>query len=284
MELEHPDPVRAGRRRRVLITGAGGQLGHALLRAFSDDDVLALSRADWDVTHLPGDAVPRDRARPRPAHGGVDRRRRRRGRPAGCGGRERRRDGARRRAEGAARHVLDRLRVRRPQALAVRRVGRPEPDRPRTVGRSSTARRRPGRERVGRAHVVAVRCRPGTTSSGRCSGSAPSATRSRSWTTSVAARRSSGTSPRQCAGSSTTTFRRGSGTSRPTATARGPTSRRRSSRRPVSTAASAGSRPPSSSVRRRGPPTRFSGASVRARRASRTGATGSARASRRCGG
>ena len=50
MELEHPDPVRAGRRRRVLITGAGGQLGRALERAFAGDDVLAFTRADWDVT------------------------------------------------------------------------------------------------------------------------------------------------------------------------------------------------------------------------------------------
>jgi dTDP-4-dehydrorhamnose reductase len=59
MELEHPDPVRAGRRRRVLITGAGGQLGHALGRVFSDDDVLALSRAEWDVTEPFGDTVSR---------------------------------------------------------------------------------------------------------------------------------------------------------------------------------------------------------------------------------
>jgi dTDP-4-dehydrorhamnose reductase len=57
MELEHPDPVRAGRRRRVLITGAGGQLGRALAREFASDDVLALTRAEWDVTHPPSDTV-----------------------------------------------------------------------------------------------------------------------------------------------------------------------------------------------------------------------------------
>jgi dTDP-4-dehydrorhamnose reductase len=57
MELGNADPVRAGRRRRVLITGAGGQLGRALQRAFSGDDVLALTRADWDVTQPPSDTV-----------------------------------------------------------------------------------------------------------------------------------------------------------------------------------------------------------------------------------
>jgi dTDP-4-dehydrorhamnose reductase len=69
MELEQPDPVRAGRRRvgarpaspgrrkrRILITGAGGQLGHALRESFSDEDVTALTRSDWDVTQPP----PRD--------------------------------------------------------------------------------------------------------------------------------------------------------------------------------------------------------------------------------
>jgi dTDP-4-dehydrorhamnose reductase len=55
--VEHadPDPVRA---RRVLITGAGGQLGRALQEAFADDDVVALAHADWDVA-LPAPPLPR---------------------------------------------------------------------------------------------------------------------------------------------------------------------------------------------------------------------------------
>jgi dTDP-4-dehydrorhamnose reductase len=59
MEHQHPDSVRPGRR-RVLITGAGGQLGAALQQAFAGDDVLALTHADWDVTHPAGSNVPRD--------------------------------------------------------------------------------------------------------------------------------------------------------------------------------------------------------------------------------
>jgi dTDP-4-dehydrorhamnose reductase len=47
VEHRDPDPVRT--RRRTLITGAGGQLGSALVHEFAADEVLALDRAGWDV-------------------------------------------------------------------------------------------------------------------------------------------------------------------------------------------------------------------------------------------
>ena len=47
--MEHDDADPLGARRRTLITGAGGQLGHALAGAFTGDDVVALGRDGWDV-------------------------------------------------------------------------------------------------------------------------------------------------------------------------------------------------------------------------------------------
>src|SRR5260221_6432218 len=64
MEQPNTDPLAARQRRlpvsRVLVTGAGGQLGRALQEAFADDDVLALAHADWDVALPPPELPPLD--------------------------------------------------------------------------------------------------------------------------------------------------------------------------------------------------------------------------------
>jgi dTDP-4-dehydrorhamnose reductase len=44
--------------RGVLLTGADGQLGAALREAFADTNVVALTRAKWDVTLPPPPALP----------------------------------------------------------------------------------------------------------------------------------------------------------------------------------------------------------------------------------
>ena len=59
--MEHTDthPVREGRVRRILITGAGGQLGRALAEAFAPEgDLVALSHKDWDVSLPPPSGLP----------------------------------------------------------------------------------------------------------------------------------------------------------------------------------------------------------------------------------
>jgi dTDP-4-dehydrorhamnose reductase len=57
VEDDRSDPVDAGRRRRVLITGAGGQLGRALATTFGPDDVVALGHDDWDVAYPASEEV-----------------------------------------------------------------------------------------------------------------------------------------------------------------------------------------------------------------------------------
>jgi dTDP-4-dehydrorhamnose reductase len=50
--LEHDIADLVGTR-RVVVTGAGGQLGTALAEEFADDQVIALTRREWDVAQPP---------------------------------------------------------------------------------------------------------------------------------------------------------------------------------------------------------------------------------------
>jgi len=57
--VEHRNADRLdSRRRRLLVTGAGGQLGRALVDEFAGDEVVALRHEDWDVA-LPAPRLPK---------------------------------------------------------------------------------------------------------------------------------------------------------------------------------------------------------------------------------
>ena len=227
----------AGGKRRVVITGAGGQLGRALTETFAGDELVALSHEDWDVALPPPPLEAPDLV----LHAGrVDERRRRRGRSAGRGGRQRRRDAERGVARGAARLLLDRLRLRRDEAHAVRRVRRAEPAL--RVRPDEAARRGGGRRaRVDRALVVALR--PDRAQL-RAHDAAPRRRARRGRRRGRPARLADvRRAPRRGDALDRRAARSASTTSRRRATARGPTSRRRSSRRPGSRRACAGSPP-----------------------------------------
>ena len=53
---------------KVLVTGAGGQLGHDVVRAFADEDVVAASHAVLDTTDSRGRTRRRERSPTRRGH------------------------------------------------------------------------------------------------------------------------------------------------------------------------------------------------------------------------
>ena len=121
-------------------------------------------------------------------------------RSAGRGGGQRRRDAARRFARSAARRVLERLRLRRDEADAVRRVRRAEPAV--RVRPDEAARRGGGRRgRVDRAQLVAFRPDRQELRANDARARARARRSRPSSTTSAARRRTSAISRSQCASS-----------------------------------------------------------------------------------
>ena len=169
----------------MLITGAGGQLGRALVEEFPE--ALALTRAEWDVTlPAPGSSRPPDLVLHAAAWTDVD--------------------GAEDDPQGAAAvNVGGTANVAALGAPLVyyssdyvfdgrKREPYVESDGPNPVsayGRSKLHGEAAAGEGRGSSAARGSSARPGTTSCGRCSGSARSATRSRSSTTSAARRRTS---------------------------------------------------------------------------------------------
>ena len=175
----------------MLVTGAGGQLGRALAEEFAGDDVVALTREDWDVTlpppraSTPGDLVLHaaawtdvDAAEDDPQGAAA----------VNVGGT------ANVAALGAplvyysTDYVFDGPSASRTSSRTARTRSRP------TVARSCTGRQRRAAG-VDRALVVALRADRAATSSGRCCGLRPSGTKCPSSTISAARRPTSAISP-----------------------------------------------------------------------------------------
>ena len=249
---------------RVLITGAGGQLGAALREAFPEAD--ARTRASCDVTQ-PFSASTLTLVLHAAAWTDVDGAEADpRGRAAVNVGRH-----AQRRPRSACRSSTTRPTTSSTARSASRTSSRTSRTRSSVYGRTKLDGEREVRRAAGSSAARGSSAGPARTSSGRCCGSAPSATRSRSSTTSAAAptyvghlARGDARAARAAAGH---LARRRRGRAAP-----GPSSPRRSSRKPGSTAASARSRPTSSAARRRGPRTRCCAASARRAASCRTGA------------
>jgi dTDP-4-dehydrorhamnose reductase len=60
LEYANTDPLEPGPRRRIVLTGAGGQLGRALAETFAAEELIALSHADWDVAEPPPPGLEAD--------------------------------------------------------------------------------------------------------------------------------------------------------------------------------------------------------------------------------